>query len=75
MLHRSYSERSSATCLVRQGHASHLVISCDDRKRLVGQIDSDFGAKLAAKDAGFGVAQAQLFREKLLEFKCAEEPR
>lgn len=58
-----------------QGHASHLVISCDDRKRLVGQIESDFGAKLAEKDSGFGVAQAQLIRAKLLEYKCAEEPR
>lgn len=58
-----------------QGHMSHLVISCDDRKRLVDQIDADFGAKLAEKKANFGVSQAQLFRTKLLEFKCAEEPR
>jgi hypothetical protein len=58
-----------------QGHASHLVISCDDRKRLVDQIDSSFRAKLAEKKANFGVSQAQLFRTKLLEFKCAEEPR
>jgi hypothetical protein len=27
-----------------QGHASHLVISCDDRKRLVDHIDSSCGA-------------------------------
>ncbi len=59
-----------------QGHAkSPCVISCDDRKRLVDQIDADFGAKLAEKKADFGVSQAQLFRTKLLEFKCAEEPR
>jgi hypothetical protein len=58
-----------------QGHTSHLVISCDDRKRLIDQIDSDFGAKLPAKNGNFGVSQAQLFRAKLLEFKCAEEPR
>jgi hypothetical protein len=58
-----------------QGHASHLVISCDDRKRLVDHIDSSFGAKLAAKNANFGVSQAQLIRAKLLEYKCAEEPR
>jgi hypothetical protein len=58
-----------------QGHMSHLAISCDDRKHVVDQIDSDFGAKLATKGANYAVSQAQIFRAKLLEFKCAEEPR
>ena len=58
-----------------QGHASHLVISCDDRKRLIDQIDADFGAKLKAGNANYSVSQAQLFRATLIKFKCAEEPR
>ena len=58
-----------------KGHASHLVISCDERKHLVSHIDNSFGAKLAEKNANFGVSQAKLFRAKLLEYKCAEEPR
>ena len=58
-----------------QGHASHLVISCDDRKRLVDQIDSDFGEKLAAKDGDYYVSQAQILRAMVLEHKCAEESR
>lgn len=58
-----------------KGHVSHLVISCDERKRLVSQVDISFGPKLAEKRANFGVSQAQLIRAKLLEFKCAEEPR
>ena len=57
-----------------QGHVSHLVISCDDRARLVDRIDSDFGVKLAAKDADYHVGQAQMLRAIVLEHKC-EEPR
>ena len=57
------------------GHVSHLVGSCDDRKRLVDQIDSIFGAKIVAKDADYYVGQAQLLRAMVLEHKCAEEPR
>jgi hypothetical protein len=57
------------------GHLSHLVIPCDDRKRLVDQIDRAFGTNLSDERANFGVAQAQLIRAKVLEFKCAEEPR
>ena len=58
-----------------QGHMSHLVISCDERKNLINQIDISFGSKFSSKDENYDVSQAQLLRDKLIEFKCAEEPR
>jgi hypothetical protein len=59
----------------KQGNTSHLVISCAEKQRLLDQIKADFGANLDRKDASSGVTQAQLLRDKLVEFKCAEEPR
>jgi len=59
----------------KQGHANHLIISCEQKQTLLSQIKDEFGAKLDQKDTSPGVAQAQLFRDKLIEYKCAEEPR
>jgi hypothetical protein len=58
-----------------QGHASHLIISCAQKQELLTQLKDEFGAKLDQKGVPPGVEQAQLFRDKLIEYKCAEEPR
>lgn len=58
-----------------QGHASHLIIGCLQKQELLNQLKRDFGAKLDKKDVSAGVKQAQIFRQKLMEFKCAEQPR
>ena len=59
----------------KAGHASHLLISCAQKQSLLDQLKNEFGAGLDQKDVPLGVAQAQLFRDKLIEYKCAEEPR
>ena len=57
-----------------KGHASHLIISCDERRQLVAQIDRDFGDP-STDGASVDVRIARMIRSKVLEFKCAEEPR
>jgi hypothetical protein len=58
-----------------QGHANHLIISCAQKQELLTQLKDEFGSKLEQKGVPPGVAQAQLFRKNLTEYKCAEEPR
>jgi hypothetical protein len=57
-----------------QNHMSHMVITRDQRKRLLDQIEIAFGDKLKDEHAIYAVAEMQLFRDKLIEFKCADDP-
>jgi hypothetical protein len=56
-----------------QNRANHLLITKDQRDRLVRNIENGFGANLN-KDRRYVVSEADLFRMKLLEFKCSDEP-
>lgn len=58
-----------------KGHTSHLVITCDERKGLVSHIDDLFGQEMSDKEVSSEVQQARMIRTKVLEFKCADEPR
>jgi hypothetical protein len=58
-----------------QGRTNQLVISCTQKQELLTQLKDEFGEKLEQKGVPPGVEQAQLFRDKLIEYKCAEEPR
>lgn len=57
-------------------HANHLVITREQRHKLLSSIQSYFGEKLELKGdiVNSYIAIAQLFRDKLNEFKCADDP-
>lgn len=56
--------------------ANHLVITHQQRDRLLSSLTSYFGEKLnmSGNDVPYYVAVAQLLRDKLNEFKCADDP-
>jgi hypothetical protein len=58
-----------------RNHASHLVITKEERDRLVETITNDFGAKLDEKDQSYPVASASVLKAYLLkDYKSADEP-
>ena len=59
-----------------KNQANHLVITRAQREQLLKTIQNYFGEKLSRSDADANsyVAIAQLFRDKLNEFKCADDP-
>lgn len=58
----------------RNGHASHLTITKDQRKRLVSTINMRFGSSLNSKDQNWTVSAAWLMRSNLLkDFKSSDD--
>ncbi|MDB5988968.1 MAG: hypothetical protein JWQ10_371 [Herbaspirillum sp.] len=56
------------------GHASHLVITAAERKGLIRNIKSSFGAKLDAKNQNYIVSSAWVLLSGLQKFKSSDEP-
>jgi len=56
-----------------QNRANHLLITKEQRDRLVWDIDNGFRTSLE-KDKRYVVSSALLIKTKFLEFKCSDEP-
>lgn len=58
-----------------KGHASHLIITKEERSKLVDNLNTDFGTKLDAKDQNWTVSAASVLKAYLLKgFKSSDEP-
>ena len=58
-----------------KGHASHLIITKEDKARLISKLDDSFGAKLDQKDQNVTVSAAAVLKAYLnKDFKCSDEP-
>lgn len=58
-----------------QGHASHLIITKDEKAQLLSKLDDSFGAKLNQKDQNYTVSAAKILKDYLnKDFKCSDEP-
>lgn len=58
-----------------KGHASHLIITKEERAKLIDDLNTDFGAKLDAKDQNWTVSAASVLKRGLLkDFKSSDEP-
>jgi hypothetical protein len=58
-----------------KGHASHLIITRDERASLISKLDDSFGAKLDQKDQNYTVSAATVLKDYLnKDFKCSDEP-
>jgi hypothetical protein len=56
-------------------HTSHLVVTRAERKKLIDDLDSDFGVKLKQKNQNYVVGAASVLKGYLLkDFKCSDEP-
>jgi hypothetical protein len=58
-----------------KGHASHLIITKEEKARLISQLDDSFGTKLDQKDQNYTVSAATVLKDYLnKDFKCSDEP-
>jgi len=58
-----------------KGHASHLIITKEEKARLISKLDDSFGAKLDQKDQNYTVSAASVLKGYLnKDFKCSDEP-
>ncbi|GAC1687899.1 MAG: hypothetical protein PVS2B2_26670 [Candidatus Acidiferrum sp.] len=58
-----------------KGHLSHLLITKEERARLIDTLNNDFGEKMDAKIQNYTVSAASVLRTGLLkDFKCSDEP-
>ena len=58
-----------------KNHASHLIITKEERAKLIDRIDTAFGSKLEDKSQNFTVSGASVLKAYLLkDFKCSDEP-
>ncbi len=58
-----------------KGHVSHLIITKEDRVKLLDTINADFGAKMDAKIQNWTVSAASVLKAYLLkDFKSSDEP-
>jgi hypothetical protein len=58
-----------------KGHASHLIITRDERASLISKLDDFFGAKLDQKNQNYTVSAATVLKDYLnKDFKCSDEP-
>ncbi len=58
-----------------KGHASHLIITKEEKARLISKLDDSFGAKLDQKDQNYTVSAATVLKDYLnKDFKCSDEP-
>ena len=56
-----------------QNRANHLVITKEQRDSLVRKLEGYFGEALG-KDKRYVASSALVMRDKLLEFKCSDDP-
>jgi len=58
-----------------KGHASHLIVTKEERAKLVDNLNTAFGTKLDAKDQNWSVSAASVLKAYLLkDFKSSDEP-
>ncbi|MBZ5702573.1 MAG: hypothetical protein LAN84_12085 [Acidobacteriia bacterium] len=58
-----------------KGHASHLVITKEERAKLLDNLNTDFGTKMDAKVQNWTVSAASVLKGYLLkDFKSSDEP-
>ncbi|MGA7793843.1 MAG: hypothetical protein WCA19_12460 [Candidatus Acidiferrales bacterium] len=58
-----------------KGHASHLVITREERAQVLESLNTDFGAKIDESNQDFRVTAAQVLRAGMLkDFKCSDDP-
>jgi hypothetical protein len=58
-----------------KGHASHLIITKEQRTKLIDDLNTDFGPKLNAKVQNWTVSAASVLKGYLLkDFKSSDEP-
>jgi len=58
-----------------KGHASHLIITKDERAKLIDNLNTDFGTKMDAKVQNWTVNAASVLKGYLLkDFKSSDEP-
>jgi hypothetical protein len=58
-----------------KGHASHLIITKEERAKLIDDLNTDFGEKMDAKDQNYTVSAAKILKGYLLkDFKSSDEP-
>ena len=58
-----------------KGHASHLLITKDERAKLLDNLNTDFGTKMDAKVQNWTVSAASVLKGYLLkDFKSSDEP-
>jgi hypothetical protein len=58
-----------------KGHASHLIITKEEKAGLISKIDDSFGPKLDEKDQNYTVSAASVLKAYLnKDFKCSDEP-
>jgi hypothetical protein len=58
-----------------KGHASHLIITKEEKATLISKLDDSFGAKLDQKNQNYTVSAAIVLKGYLnKDFKCADEP-
>jgi len=58
-----------------KGHASHVIITKDERAKLIDNLNTDFGTKMDAKVQNWTVSAASVLKGYLLkDFKSSDEP-
>jgi hypothetical protein len=57
-----------------QNHMSHLVITRVEKADLIATIKGDFGDRLDKPNQNYAVGIAQIFKDKLNEFRAADDP-
>ena len=58
-----------------KGHASHLIITKEEKAGLISKLDNSFGAKLDLKGQNYTVSAASILKAYLnKDFKCSDEP-
>jgi hypothetical protein len=58
-----------------KGHASHLIITKEERAKLIDTLNTDFGPNLDAKGQNYTVSAASVLKGYLLkDFKSSDEP-
>jgi hypothetical protein len=58
-----------------KGHSSHLIITKEEKARLISRLDTAFGEKLEQNGPNYTVASAKVLKDYLnKDFKCSDEP-
>jgi hypothetical protein len=58
-----------------KGHASHLIVTKEQKEALIAKLKDSFGAKLDQKNQNYTVGAANVLRDYLnKDFKCSDEP-
>lgn len=58
-----------------KGHVSHLIVTKEEREKLISDLNLDFGSKLDAKNQNWTVSAASVLKNYLLkDFKSSDDP-